>query len=244
MFLNLDKTHILVVDFQSLYVGRVRMGFDIEGQIIFCHEFTHANIDLFPYIQSANLPIRCGMTGSGTVSATMNFICCSVVSEGGQENVSGYNFSQEGTVTAASGARTHALSLQPKTTFNSITNRTGFVLDSIEVLAGANSVLWELCLGDVITGTTTFNDVNATYSGMQYNTLGTTSGAPSIVAASGYVASSASVRSSTNAQINNRYPITLNQAGAARALGRYTVLLTGIGGTSASRVTMNWKELR
>jgi hypothetical protein len=36
----------------------------------------------------------------------------------------------------------------------------------------------------------------------------------------------------------------LNAAGAVRANGTITLLVTGIGGTSACRAIMNWKEIR
>jgi len=242
--LNLTNTQILVIDFQALYVGRVRVGFDIDGTVFWAHEFKHANLVANPYFQTANLPIRCGMTCTGTVTETMNFICSTVQTENGETIREGFHFTAEGTATAASGARTHILSVQPKTTFNSITNRTKFVLDNISILAGANPVYWELCLGDVLTGTTTFNDVNTTYSATQYNTAGTTSGTPAIVIDSGYVASSNVVQGSEERNIILKYPITLDAAGAVRANGRLTLLITGIGGTSACRASLNFTEIR
>lgn len=243
--LDFTKTQIMVIDFQALYVGRVRVGWDVGGQVVVAHEFKHANVFTYPYIATANLPLRAGMTGTGTVSSTMSFICASVISEGGTSERLGYGFSVQGTATAASGARTHILSIQPTLTFNSIVNRTRIVPTDVEiVVTGANPVQWELCLGDVLTGTTTFNAVNATYSATAFNTLGTTSGTPAIVIASGYVASTASTRGASNAGVDSRYPITLDAAGAARANGRLTLLVTGIGGTSACRATLNWKEVR
>lgn len=242
--LQVTKGVIFFLDLQSLYYGRVRACVDIAGEAVCIHEFLNANLLAKPYIQTANLPISAGMTCTGTVSTTMEFTCCSVLSEGGQEDIGGFYFSQDVSVTAASGARTHALSLQPKTTFNSITNRTKFVFEGLEILGGNQPVLWELCIGDVITGTTGFNDVNATYSATQYNTLGTTSGAPAIVIDSGYVSSSAASKGVADQRTPMKYPITLDAAGAARSMGRLTLLLTGIGGASACRVAMNWKELR
>jgi hypothetical protein len=243
--LDITKTQIFVLDFQALYVGRVRMGFDIDGQIIYCHEFDHANNIANPYVQSANLPLRCGVTCTGTVSTTVDFICSTVIQENGSFSNEGYHFAQEGTATAANGARTHILSVQPKATFNSIANRSKFILESLEITVTGNSpVKWELCLGDVITGTTAFNDVNATYSAVEYNILGTTSGSPAIVIHSGYVAASAQNKTSESITIPFKYPICLNAAGAARPLGRLTVLVTGIGGNSASRATISWKEIR
>jgi hypothetical protein len=101
-----------------------------------------------------------------------------------------------------------------------------------------------VCIGDVITGTTTFNDVNGTYSAMQYNTLGTTSGSPSIIMYSGHVPASAATRGAISENIQIKYPITLDAAGAARALGRVTVLVTGLGGTSDVEGVINWTEIR
>jgi len=135
--------------------------------------------------------------------------------------------------------------VQPATTFNSIANRSKFVLESLDIAVTGNAAIkWELCLGDVLTGTTTFNAVNATYSAMQYNVAGTTSGTPAIVIAQGYVAASANVKGAANVTKDLRYPITLDSAGAARAMGRLTVLVTGLGATSATRAVLNWREIR
>ena len=243
--LDLTKTQILVIDLQALYVGRVRVGFDINGNVYYAHQFTHANSATTPYIQYASLPVRCGMTCTGTVSTTMRFICSAVVSEGGQEENGGVPQAVEGTVTAASGTDTHILSVRPKTTFNSITNRSKFALDSLEVMVtGSNPVIWKLCVGQAITGTTTYSDVNATYSAFESNTAGTASGSPALVIASGYVPATAQNKGTINNRVLSRVPISLSAAGAVRANGTMTVLVQGVGGTSACRATLNWRELR
>lgn len=243
--IDITRTQIFVIDFQWLGVGRVRCGFDIDGVLYYVHEFKHANIQEVAYMQTANLPIRAGMTCTDTVSTTMRYICASVSSEGGETDVGGYNFSAEGTVTASSGARTHILSLRPKTTFNSITNRTKLVLESVDVLVTGNSpVKWELVLGQAISGTTSFNDVDTTYSAFEYNTAGTISGSPTLVIASGYCASSTQNKGSVNRTMANKYPITLDVAGAVRSMGTMSLIVTGLGGTSACRAVMNWREIR
>ncbi len=240
------KTHILVIDFQALYVGRVRVGFDIDGSVYYCHEFLHANLFETPYIATANLPVRAGMTSTGTVSTTMNFICSSIIKEDGGSPTEGYQFTQDtGLVTAANGVRTHALSIQPKLTFNSITNRAKFILESVAIVGTGNSpVHWELCLGDVITGTTTFNDVNATYSAMAYNTAGTTSGTPGIIFACGFVASSNQAKGAEKTTAILKYPICLDAAGAVRANGRLTLLVTGLGAATTCYASITWTEIR
>jgi len=242
--LDWTKTQILVIDFQALYVGRVRFGWDVDGVVVYAHEFLNANVLAHPYVATANLPLRAALSCSATASTTMQLICCSLISEGGQEDTIGYTFTASGSATAGSGSRTHFLSIQPAATLGSVVNRARLVPLSLEVMAGANPVKWELCLGQALSGTDTFAAVNSSYSVVEVNTAGTLSGNPGIVIASGWVASSNQSRGATREQLNVRYPLTLNRAGTARVLGRLTVLLTGVGGASAAHAALNWKEIR
>jgi hypothetical protein len=238
-----DKTNILVIDFQALYVGRVRIGFDIDGQVVFAHEFLHANASAHPYIQTASLPIRAGMTCTGTVSTTMNFICASAISEGGAADPVGYQFVQEGSGSAGNDARAHILSIRPKTTFNSIVNRVAPQVEAVELLVtGNNPVYWELVIGQAITGAA-YADVNASHSGMEYSG-GTISGSPALVIASGYVSASATAKGAGLEKVRHRIPITLDAAGAVRANGTLSLLATGIGAASACRGAISWTERR
>ena len=245
--LDITKTQILVIDIQALYVGRVRIGFDIGGQIIYCHEFLHANLASSPYIQSANLPVRCGMTCTGTVSTTMNFICSAVISEGGSEdiNVFGYTFQQDSGPISVTTGGTHVLSLRPRTTFNGITNRTRVAYIDVEIYnAGNQPVQWQLCVGQAITGTTTYNNVNTTYSSSEFNVLGTLSGSPTIVIDGGYIASSGGAKSVTNTAIVSRYPITLDAAGLQRMMGTLTLKATSLSGTQTVYASIKFREIR
>lgn len=45
-------------------------------------------------------------------------------------------------------------------------------------------------------------------------------------------------------KLNIRYPLTLNAAGTARDLGRLTLLVQGIGGTSDTYGQLKWREIR
>ena len=247
MTLDITKTQILVIDIQALYVGRVRIGFDMGGEILYCHEFLHANLFTAPYIQSANLPVRCGMTCTGTVSTTMNFICSAVISEGGSEdiNVFGYTFQQDSGAVSVGVGGTHILSLRPKTTFNSITNRTRVAYIDVEIYnAGNQPVQWQLCIGQALTGTTTYNNVNAIYSSSEYNILGTLSGSPTIVIDGGFVASAGGAKGVTNTAIVSRYPITLDAAGLQRSLGTLTLKATSLIGTQTVYASIKFREIR
>ena len=88
--LDVTKTQILWFDFEWLGVGNVRCGFVINGVFIVCHTFYNANLNTAVYMTTAQLPMRWEITNTaGTASASsMKQICCSVMSEGGYEQVS------------------------------------------------------------------------------------------------------------------------------------------------------------
>ena len=88
--LDVTKTQILWFDFEWLGVGNVRCGFVINGVFIICHTFYNANLNTAVYMTTAQLPMRWEITNTaGTASASsMKQICCSVMSEGGYEQVS------------------------------------------------------------------------------------------------------------------------------------------------------------
>lgn len=208
--LDLTKAQILVIDLQALYVGRVRVGFDIGGQIIYVHQFNHSNLIVTPYIQNANRPIRCGMiTTAGSVSTTMNFICASVISEGGSDLPS-YEFSQDnGTGAGASltqDTRVHLLTIRPLTTFNGVTNRVKFDLQGVEatVTSGANGAYWELLLGYWVNPPNTFTAVSSGYSAFEY-TITTTGGLTTAVSRTATSGGAATLTdtSSVNWKTNN-----------------------------------------
>lgn len=88
--LNLDNPQIMYIDIEWLGVGSVRMGFVIDGKMIPCHTFHHANRNDSPkgaYMQTACLPLRYEIENTaGTASiSTMKAVCSTVISEGGYE---------------------------------------------------------------------------------------------------------------------------------------------------------------
>ncbi len=85
--LDLTKAQILFSDIEWLGVGSVRCGFVIDGQLIHCHSFHHANFLTSTYISTASLPIRYEIknTGVTTSNSVLKQICSTVISEGGYE---------------------------------------------------------------------------------------------------------------------------------------------------------------
>ena len=85
--LDLTKAQILWTDMEWLGLGTVRMGFVINGLMIHCHSFHHANLISSTYISTASLPLRYEIftTGTTTGAATLKQVCSTVISEGGYE---------------------------------------------------------------------------------------------------------------------------------------------------------------
>lgn len=86
--LNLDNPQILFIDIEWLGVGSVRMGFVIDGKLIHCHSFHHANLTdsvKGAYMQTACLPLRMEIENTGATASSSLYkqICSTVISEGG-----------------------------------------------------------------------------------------------------------------------------------------------------------------
>ena len=85
--LDLTKVQIFISDMEWLGSGRVRVGFVIDGEIRYCHEFNHANNGTTVYSTTAILPLsyRVESTAILASGASLKQICSSVMSEGGYE---------------------------------------------------------------------------------------------------------------------------------------------------------------
>jgi hypothetical protein len=109
-----------------------------------------------------------------------------------------------------------------------------------------------LCIGATIAAST-WADVNTTYSGFEYTSVrgaftNLTSG---LVIMSGYISGAGT---GTNAPavtpidipsvLSVKYPLTLDRAGAVRTLGTMSLLVSGVGGASITRCSLNYQEVR
>jgi hypothetical protein len=86
--LDVTKAQISFFDIEWLGLGTVRCGFVIDGKLIHCHSFHHANLIDSTYMTTASLPLRYEIKNSGGATATsskMKQVCSTVISEGGYE---------------------------------------------------------------------------------------------------------------------------------------------------------------
>lgn len=143
--LQFDKTAILIIDFEWLGVGSIRVGFVVNGQIYYAHRFDNANLNAAVYMSTPNLPVRyeISTTGAFAGSTYMDCICSSVSSEGGlQATGTKFGFAIPARVTGVgNGARTTLLSLRHNGTYPRVT----IIPTSVGPLADSNGTSkWEL----------------------------------------------------------------------------------------------------
>lgn len=169
--LDVTKTQILVIDYEWLGVGRVRMGFCINGIVFYCHQFIHANKASLPYLQDPNKPIRYEIRSLGA-AGSLKQICATVLSEGGSaDNALPFSvdtgFVSIGNIT--SNTSWPAITVRLKDQFKSVDIQ---LKDFVAMASTANNTLLRIISNGVITNSAAFVDLNNT--GLEYS-IGTTS---------------------------------------------------------------------
>lgn len=231
------KVQIMVIDYEWLGVGRIRMGFVVDGLVNYCHEFNHANTNTSVYMSTPNVPLRYEISSSGG-SSSLQHICSSVMIEGGVEEnglirsvstgVTHVDANVEGTYYALIGLRLKTTHLDAsvhaiKTSILSETN---------------DNILWQLRFNPTVAGTFTYNDVSN--SPVQYATGATantvTSGS---VIDQGYLTATSGILSTLT---------SVRRLGASISGTRDQLVLccTPLGGGSSNsdvQAALTWREL-
>ncbi len=151
--IDITKAQIFFTDIEWLGVGSVRTGFIIDGKIIVCHIFHHANMVTSTYITTACLPIRYEIKNTDSVSGTLKQICSSVISEGGYEPKE-----QLFCAIGPTAGVTLSSTLIPVCTIRLVSGRLDAIvfLKQINVSVNTNNDLaqWRLVLNGTLTGAT------------------------------------------------------------------------------------------
>lgn len=232
--LNFAKAQIFTADLEWLGVGRVRVGFVIDGEIIYCHEFKHYNQLSSVYMTTAILPLsyRIHNASAQSSSHTLKHICCSILSEGGYE--------PDGAIYSVN----HDLATVPNTSGERVTaairmasGRTGNVILPVRISTTTNSadlVLWRLRLNPTLSGVTWTAAQNGR-GNVEVTTSGTASGGT--VVDSGFV----SQGSSNNYAVAEAIRLSLGQNAAGES---DTLVLTVDSPTNAKALGMiGWVEI-
>jgi len=238
---------ILVIDMQFLGVGRVRLGFDIGGSVLWAHEFANANLlAVQPYMRRASLPLRWEIhSTAASAGATMQAICGQVMSEGGVAEGIGHTFSvaNAANITTSTTAAT-VLAIRPKTEWPASSGRVPHAViipGELSVSSVGAAILVEVFYSPTFSaGTWTSANANST---VEFSVDSTVS-ADGARIASFFVASGGTGRSSGSGgqTIASQYPISVDINGTTqRGLLIKATTLTGPG---TARAAISWREIR
>jgi hypothetical protein len=169
-----------------------------------------------------------------------------VQSEGGEEARGFPQARSNGITTITATTRRPILSLRPKATYNSLTNRAHLNLAEIALTAQTNPSYWEMVIGGTLTaggGAATWVD-NGSASAAEYNidadaiTGGVTVYAGFVIAAAG------TTKGGTAGELDLRGSLTLSQINALTATQPIISLVcTSFGGNSLISGMLHWHEL-
>jgi len=242
--LDLTKAQIFWMDIEWLGLGTVRMGFVIDGKLIHCHSFHHANLITSTYITTASLPLRYEIrnTAATASSSTLKQICSTVISEGGYElrglqQAIGTSITAPYSLTTA-GTFYPVISLRLKTTaLDAIVILTAI---SIMSAAGTANYAWRV----VASPTTTAGSwVSAgADSAVEYNLTGTASTGGRILA-QGYFSGGNQSHPSIDILKEALFKFQLERDGLAGTPYELSLLIAASANTSTVHAAVDWEEI-
>lgn len=157
--IDFSTCQIMFIDFEWLGVGRVRVGFVIDGKLYVAHEFLNANSVSSVYMSSPNHSVRYEIRSTGG-SSSIDQICSTVKSEGGIQS-NGIILSQDlgasDPVNAQTAGTYYALvGLRLKTTH--LDSTIDILNISAANVTGSDTNI-RLILNPTISGTFTYGDI-------------------------------------------------------------------------------------
>lgn len=245
--LDPTKSQLLWIDLEWLSVGTVRVGFFINGVPHTVHSFHNANLINKSYMTTANLPVRYEIINDAIISGNtkMRALCCSVMSEGGFAEDFGFEFAVGNGVTPiAVTTRRAILSIRPKATFNSITNRALILPQDFGFFPQTNPGFLEVVYNATLGGTPDWNSVNDD-SLVEFDIAGTTvTGGVTIAQAHADAGGQGNntFSSRTSEDLGARYPLHLDIDGANPTI--LSLVITSMANTCNAVGHIGWKEIR
>jgi hypothetical protein len=245
------KVQILVIDLQWLGAGRVRVGFDIDGQIMYAHQFIAANTLSKVYMKTAKLPVRYRIDATGAIggATSMTQICSAVIREGGADEPSVQREVDSGTTSVTlSTAWETVIGVRLKAANIDATLRN--VAASLLNLDASISVQFGVIVNPAGTGGASWTDVAQDAAITQYSRTNAAitvdgSGDPSsgiVLPVGGFTPAAAAGRGGVaSTRITELLAITADLAGTPDEVW---LIARGVSGTPAVRGILSYQEER
>lgn len=232
------KPQILVADFEWLGVGRVRIGFVVDGLPVYAHEFLNANADLTAvYMSNPNLPLRWEISAAAAITgtATLEAICGSLASEGGYD-LTGLTASADAGTTGnaiASGATEEILAVRLQAGFTEFA--TAFIQSLTAINTTSGAFRYQLVLNPTETAAGTWTAVPG--SVMEANSTRTITPGTGTVIASGFVTAD-----SSSINLDAR-PVLTSGTTLAGVTDVYSLVITNLSVQSETFFgSLTWRE--
>lgn len=242
--LDLTKAQIFWSDIEWLGLGTVRCGFVIDGQLIHCHSFHHANYITSTYIQTASLPLRYEIINTGTTASnsTLKQVCSTVISEGGYE-LRGRQQSVATDILAPKSMVTKGV-YYPLISIRLKQDRLDAIaiLSALSFLGTGNGINynWRLVAGGTLT--TTGWTSAGTDSSVEYTLDGSTLSGGRILA-SGFINSSNQGSPTLDILKESLFKFQLERNGLTNTPEPLTFLATASSDTVTAFASMDWEEI-
>lgn len=239
--IDFSKTQILVIDFEWLGVGRIRIGWNIDGKTTYCHEFNNANNLDVVYMSTPNLPIRYEIENDGTGGAEFfETICASLIAEGGSDDVEKASYISRGATPVTlggEGAFTPILSLRLKAGHNATrVNPTG-----VDVfMTSSTNFEWRLFINPTLAGADTPTWVPVDNSSLEYDTArdNTNTVTGGYAVAGGYGASTNQSRVNITSQVKSFLTLGFSIDNTPDEYVLAVSNIDGTGGTAYGAITI------
>ena len=238
--LDFDLSQIFIFDYEWLGVGRVRMGFVIDGLPVYAHEFLNANNLGLVYMSTPNLPLRYSIENDGTGAADdFMQICSTVISEGGQQEVGTLRYtSTAGTHVDANAANTLYAIVGIKLKAGAI-GATVQITDVSLLTETSDNFEWILMWNPVVAGTFTYTDIaNSAIQEATGATANTVTGGTQI--AGGFASVSAGNAGAISSQVNTILALGATIAGVVDTM---VLCARPLSSNADIQGGVNWREL-
>lgn len=242
--LDISKAQIQFIDIEWLGLGTVRCGFIIDGQLIHCHSFHHANKISSTYMTTASLPVRYEIknTGPTSNSSILKQVCSSVITEGGYE--------LRGSQQSIGSSITSPYSLATKGTFYPIVSirlksdklDAIVILTALSILGTGNGPYFEWRVvqdADITTASWTSADAN---SAVEYTTTGTAMTGGKVMA-QGYTVSSTQGAGPVDILKEALFKFQLERDGLSSNAKTLTLAVSSDTDTTKVYGSMDWEEI-
>lgn len=240
---NLDtsKHNVYVIDFVWQGAGRIRFGIMHGRGVVYFHQILNANVSTAPFIRSPSRPGRAELTNLGVTIGTtdMDIVCVFALRETSDNLLAPFAASASRGITKVTVSSIKPLiTLRPKATFNSITNRIPIAPQRAIIQCNQQSILVQVYL-------------NASLTGVSYVSAGTNSAAEYDVSAT--VISGGTLILETYVSESNNGQLDLQELADTAILGldiagsvqdTLTVTATSLAGNTDTWASIAWQEFQ